>query len=573
MAAFNSPFSVHLHTNYVPYDVEKMQISELLIAPQRKAHTLGAEIGQLKSRIAEVKARRDALDVMITEQTSLLAPWRRIPDKILSAIFIYCLPAQHYTPMTIHDAPLRLTFVCQRWRRVAFNTPYLWATLHIVCVSTWERAAVVFFLRVQSHLNAIVQWINRSGSCPLSISTSDCVRPFFIYLHALRQFSNRWLNIQFNGIDQRALLSLASLSHDDVPMLETMNLRFPSSVDERTSSQWRMQGGLFRGNKLRIVSIYHRPVALDVMALDWSGLTTLILCDASTAVQSPMTPSEAVAILSQCKNLLNLTMSIFDHPPTGPFQLPAHANLQYSLPHLQNLSINDNYFFTSTLFSSIHAPSLTGVAYSTQFWPSRIRRSPLVALLARNGRTVRSLIMDPSFLSHAEFVDCCRLSPFLARLHFLQSSIPMPNERRNGLQGPINQIIMNVVFQLLTPADQGKCHWPYLQYLQKSRSFCGPYLDEKPVFDLIQKRMEGAKKSSNLPLKWVKVSLGCFVTRNIRSLLQEYAEDGLHLQLEDYIDNNFLLEDFESEEAEAYDGMFSPREGIHSLHRKLPFPF
>ncbi|KIK33273.1 hypothetical protein CY34DRAFT_60136, partial [Suillus luteus UH-Slu-Lm8-n1] len=55
----------------------------------------------------------------------------RLPTEILSRIFMFCLPQdQHLLPKP-GLAPVLLTTICRRWRKVAVGFPKLWCMLQL----------------------------------------------------------------------------------------------------------------------------------------------------------------------------------------------------------------------------------------------------------------------------------------------------------------------------------------------------------------------------------------------------------------------------------------------------------
>jgi hypothetical protein len=335
--------------------------------------------------------RRDGLNTIVTEHRRLLTPFRRVSDNILKAIFIGCLPTDHNANMVLSEAPLLLGRVCRRWRDVAYDTPHLWATLHIGHIPHPTNALLEAEFgtqefpipsRVRCHLHAVLRWLNRSGTCPLSLSihSSRDTIGFHLYLQVLLSFSHRWLDIEVHAGHEPASLALdilATTSPDAFPILRELYLTFPSEKDETPLSQWNTHGGILCGKELRSIGINYFPFNLANMEIDWSHLTSLVLCDSYSAKRKS-TPDEAHRILSHCINLRHLTMAIYDPSPTGvEFTTP-----YFYLPHLESFSVNDHYYYLATLFDGIDAPSLNRVFYSTQFWPSNFRRSPLVTLLS-----------------------------------------------------------------------------------------------------------------------------------------------------------------------------------------------
>jgi hypothetical protein len=130
------------------------------------------EIESLDKQMALLEKQRDILTQRATLLRYTLAPIRKLPDYVLSEIFISCLPHDHDAVMSIRAMPLLFTRVCRHWRDLALSTVSLWSSLHIVLDSHSDWAShCVSPLK----FDKIAQWLDRSGSCPLSI-TITCAR-------------------------------------------------------------------------------------------------------------------------------------------------------------------------------------------------------------------------------------------------------------------------------------------------------------------------------------------------------------------------------------------------------------
>lgn len=194
---------------------------------------------------------------------------------------------------------------------------------------------------------------------------------------------------------------------------------------------------------------------------NWERITNLVLFDGSSSHQSSL--EEALSILSRCVNLVQCTLAIERSltAETPPFSYA----LRLPLPYLQYLCMNDHAgdLALAALFSLIDAPRLQRVAYSTMFWPTSTRRSPLLALLTHNGTSVRHLTTDPRYFRLAELLECILLTPSLVRFDARVSLQPAASP--SGAFAPIDKCNMNLVLLLLTPqAEDADSHvrWPYL---------------------------------------------------------------------------------------------------------------
>jgi hypothetical protein len=92
-------------------------------------------VDALNKEIDELTKRRDEHARFVEEHSALLSPIRRVPNDILSLIFLASLPRNsHFQKLTklsgIHPA-LVLSHVCRRWRHMSLSTPSLWSVINI----------------------------------------------------------------------------------------------------------------------------------------------------------------------------------------------------------------------------------------------------------------------------------------------------------------------------------------------------------------------------------------------------------------------------------------------------------
>ncbi|KAF9477117.1 hypothetical protein BDN70DRAFT_881539 [Pholiota conissans] len=567
-----SPFFDHIRTNtYIPSTVEKLHISHLLVAPQHELNALNSEIAGLEWDIEEVLAKKASLDEVIEQHQCLLAPFRRIPDDTLRSIFLYCLPADHDAIIMLTEAPLLLTQVCRRWRRVAFDTPALWCTLYIPRIPrlSVESPSGIHLapdaqFRLEAHISAIAQWLKQAGTQPLSISIPKTAFAFTAYLAILLSFSRQWYRIRIHADDPTTSIALASLSPEDVPLLKELHITFSNwSGTAQSHKLWQKNGGILNAPNLKSLTLHYFPINIATMAPNWKNLTRLVLCDPSTFSRKS-SPAEVYMILRTCTSLVHLTFAVYDAPPVTllpigqghplPFSL---ANLR--LPFLESLSFNDHYYYMPALLWYLQAPSLRRIAFSTLFHPSSQRLSPLVALCTMNGTTLRHLTFDPRTLTYTDLRACCALSPNLESVEFQPSRISPTQEQASGRIGPMMVNIMGPIFQLLTPSLDGQCYWPRLQSLSSGV----PVLDEYAALRFVRSRIEAISTNSFqthsiLPLKHLSIILGFGEHIDLAARLDEYVKNGgLKLDIVDHWKPRPTVDD-----AVLVPGIFRAREGI-----------
>jgi hypothetical protein len=150
------------------------------------------EIQSLDQQIELLQQQRDVLAQRATLLRYTLAPIRKLPDYVLSEIFISCLSPDHDAVMSIRAIPLLFTRVCRYWRDLALSTVSLWSSIHIVLDSNSDQAS-----RCISPLkfDKIIQWLDRSGSCPLSITiTCALISHRLSYMSPIRDLINLYVH-------------------------------------------------------------------------------------------------------------------------------------------------------------------------------------------------------------------------------------------------------------------------------------------------------------------------------------------------------------------------------------------
>ncbi|KAI5896755.1 uncharacterized protein SCHCODRAFT_02493119 [Schizophyllum commune H4-8] len=110
-------------TGYIP----DSHTTEVLLAHALRLDDLDSKIN---AQIAAPQARLGAIRRQSAITKSLLAPVRRLPQEILSDIFLLALPTDyHHHPAG--RTPLNIAEVCYTWRETALGTAALWANLNI----------------------------------------------------------------------------------------------------------------------------------------------------------------------------------------------------------------------------------------------------------------------------------------------------------------------------------------------------------------------------------------------------------------------------------------------------------
>ncbi|KAJ7465344.1 hypothetical protein B0H11DRAFT_2307935, partial [Mycena galericulata] len=144
-----------------PSDSECSQIQDLLVDPRKQLADISQQIVEIQQHLEELTRKRDELLGFIDAHLALVSPLRRLPGDVICAIFIACMPSHRNAVMSPEDPPLILSQISKPWRLLAFSTPQLWASLHIVIPHNDKMDRLV---------DMVEAWFSRSGVPPLSIS-------------------------------------------------------------------------------------------------------------------------------------------------------------------------------------------------------------------------------------------------------------------------------------------------------------------------------------------------------------------------------------------------------------------
>lgn len=315
-----------------------------------------------------MKRERGLLKTSIDQHYNLLSPFRCLPDDILHEIFLWCLPTAHESLLDVSEPPLLLGYVCKRWRTIAYQTPTLWASLHIVIpISSGRRqqyhssSPEQFRLDVKNHQDGISRWISRSCQVPLSISfprsisypTSLSYPISLSYLDLVLSFSARLHHLEVDSFSTPISQKLASLPASDFPNLRTLVLKF-----DRTHSsnqvEWK-SSGLLSAPNLSGLRIFSFKSQIRSVNLNWARITRLDL----VSNRSQRTDfDDARKIFTSCPRLTHFSFVVHE---TGNTESVEYEPL--SLSHLHTLIVVDYATNFGSLFRGANIPALRHLTY------------------------------------------------------------------------------------------------------------------------------------------------------------------------------------------------------------------
>ncbi|KAJ7157538.1 hypothetical protein C8R43DRAFT_921527 [Mycena crocata] len=394
----DSPFQNILYTNTIPSDKECQRIRELLVGPRNDVADLTHEIERMQVLLNKLISKRERLNAFIDAHAALVSPVRRLPDDVVGEIFAAALPCDRNAIMSATEAPMLFSRVCRAWRTVAFTTPRLWSSLHVVAPS--DALAIR-----QTQLNSAVDaWLSRSGALPLSISLvrskADMFSDSSALLKTIIRYSSRWHRIRFTLDSFPYFEPLSVLSPADVPMLENIVL---DGFDGQGIPDDAYRTISFLATiSLRNVSL-PRVTNVHIFPLPWDHLRCLINPGGS------LTAEDGVELLRKCTRLETCTLSSFHLPSDAdgdpPLSVPLHhENIRY-------LSVADNWHASTGFFESVVLPNL----HTLEYMADRIEDPfPFTPLLLSNN--LQCLRLNVEHVASEIIISCLRMVPTLREL-------------------------------------------------------------------------------------------------------------------------------------------------------------
>ncbi|KAF6753180.1 hypothetical protein DFP72DRAFT_902121 [Ephemerocybe angulata] len=389
----STPFAQHLNTNYVPSNIEIPRIRALV-------QENNAALAELIAQIEALEVVRVARASFGEQHMALLSPVKRLPDDILSTLFLTLLahPDHRDVSMSSTHPAVVISHVCGRWRQLALNTPLLWSSLTIhppvAPRGTYFRNTGVDHHspppRVNNHqplvdvarrwekeLERIKRlaciWLERSKECDLYIDFHACDpmgafhqtdghtgmgTPPATMLASLADIicdtSPRWKGASLritNGPEYSgsAFYRMLNLKPEDVPRLRRLSLyasfrMAPESPgNEQLPTPPDKTTGMLGGVSLRTLTLGSISVHVQSLPIRWEQLTDLQF-DGYIDVYTPHTPSDrlvfdfkqALSLLERCPHLVTCDLSLAMIDVELPDSRPAGS---ISLPHLKSLTL------------------------------------------------------------------------------------------------------------------------------------------------------------------------------------------------------------------------------------------
>ncbi|PPQ71659.1 hypothetical protein CVT26_010577 [Gymnopilus dilepis] len=423
------PFSSFLQTDYIPTKEEAGRVKEFLQKSEDRLRTRREKIECLYEEIERMEKDMMQLQAHIEACSSIISLARHIPDDILREIFCHCLPTDGDAVLDVNDAPLSLTLVCSRWRQVAITTPSLWSTIHIPIIReeidgrlftrTSPMSLDQAFQRNVGRANMVMEWLQRSGSTPLSISIAMASNRFefrdvapppeFVaeYIKVIMPFATRWKALRLSGLYQD-YAELAGLSETDVSSLESLTLDL-HGFDDDEESAWRSTK-LLSAPSLRKLSIRQCYLDLSLASPHLKRLTHLSLGPVHDYTYDYTPGLEVLSrILRECTDLISCRLHLRDDSWSNNGVLDI---CDMYLPSLKKLDLREGPN-TLPLVEKLEVPHLEEIVFESSLTGAEM---VLKTLVSRTNECLQKLNLRVVHLEASVFREVLHHSPNLTTL-------------------------------------------------------------------------------------------------------------------------------------------------------------
>lgn len=326
-----------------------------------------AELLQIDNEIKHLQRHRQNIIQAMSEQKSLLAPIRRIPEDVLSEIFMLCPEPPPATSFLKNKAPFLLTQVCSRWRAVALSTQALWSSM-------------IFDSEFGASPGLLQLWLLCSGGHPLDLdlsslpsATKSAHNRRTAIIETLIEHQNRWQNV--------ALF----IRQSEFKMLEGVPGSFPSlrniALMSDGSGEVKSTPLCIFENAPKLTEVtFLIPTDPRLFSLPWSQLKTYIMLHRSPAV--------CLQSLQQCSNVITCRI----HCTAAENDNVELSVNQQELPNLRSFRFR-NTNNIAPILDHLITPSLTFLKIENSRDEARITDIPvpLVPFLERSSCRLQTL--------------------------------------------------------------------------------------------------------------------------------------------------------------------------------------
>jgi len=399
---------------------------------------------------------------------------------------------------------------------------------------------------------AVKEWLERSGTCPLSISLSyptnsvlsdplecdvddELTDPL---IQILLSFASRWSDVHF-WIPFPLYQKLESrLSNDVLPILQNFAAKVCSRIGHPGGTANIIQAPNLQKLSLDSFEItYGNPTILPSIT---NQLTHLFF-------HTSISDHDFFNIIKFCHSLVDCQVKLqAPWPQSHLFPPPLELNVeQVILPNLEVLKLYD-VGGLSFVFRAIKTPSLKELHYKSivrysgydHDFSLLVPAEPLFALLQNTGTSFRKLTIEPSTLRLEDPLICLRMANTVSHLVIRDSRRTIRNTvdmEEDILIRDLGDFDINLLRVVNNPTSTPETL--HTEILLPSLDTLEVYgvqkLMDEEILDVLKSRIDASRRGEVSPLRWVKFQFWRQKQNDFRAEVLRYAESaGIAMELE-----------------------------------------
>ena len=468
--------------------------------------------------------------------------------------------------MSATEAPVVLTRVCSLWRSVALTTPCIWAKIYIPIpghpASSWRHPSYLtesalakrwqnFSELMQLRSQVVKEWLDRSGTCPLSISLSYPTHYILSnslehdaddeltdsLIEILLAFASRWSDIHF-WIPPPLYQKLESrLSNVVLPTLQNFTAQVHSRIAHAGTANIIQAPNLQKLTLDSPMLTLNNPTVLPSIA---NQLTHLCF-------HTPIYDHDFFNIIKFCHSLIDCQVKLqapWSRPHLFPPPLLERNVEQVDLPNLEVLKLYD-VGGHSFIFRTIKTPSLKELHYKSTLrhggyddnYLGLLPAEPLFAILQNTGAPFRKLTIEPNTLRREDIPIWLHMVDTVSHLvikdsHAIQNEGYMEEDIFIHDSEDFDINLLRVVNNP-TPTPETlhtKIPLPNLDTLEVYGT--QKYTDEE-ILGVLRSRIDALRRGEVSPLRQVKFQFWRQQQIDFKAEVVQYAEStGIAMELE-----------------------------------------
>ena len=526
------------------------------------------ELLEAHAEILRLKEKAECLQQLIDSYRSILSPFRNLPQDTLREIFYHCLPTHRNSTMSARDVPMVLTRVCSLWRSVALTTPHIWTKIHIPIpghpASSWiypsylpesalAKRRQIFSKLMQLRCQVAKEWLDRSGTCPLSISISYPTEYVLSRFRSLERdgvddeltdplieillaFASRWSDIHFWMPPSLYQKLESRLSNVLLPTLQNFTAKVYSRIGQPGTANIIQAPNLQKLSLTGSLLTFNNPTILPSIT---NQLTHL-------AFYSPISDHDFFNIIKVCRSLIRCQVELQAPWPQFhmfPSQLLEPNMEEVDLPNLEVLKLYD-MGGPSFIFRRIKTPFLKELQYKSKLryngqdhnYSSLLQAEPLFAILQNTGAPFRKLTIETSTLRRDDTPIWVHMADTVSHLVTKDShSINKGYMEEDILINDLEDFDLNLlrVVNNPTPTPETPHTKIPLPNLDTLEVYGAQKFTDEEILGVLKSRIDASRRGEVSPLRKVKFQFWRQKQIDFRAEVVQYAESaGIAMELE-----------------------------------------